>query len=72
MKTILLSISIMLLTSCCGVQPKQTDQLPQIQFEQITTIEYDDCEYLYCRSKLGDIVIEHKGNCKNPIHISKQ
>lgn len=31
------------------------------------TVEYDGCEYIYLR-RYGSVCLEHKGNCKNPIH----
>ena len=37
-------------------------------FKEYTVITIDGCEYFTYKDHFGDLMIEHKGNCKNPIH----
>lgn len=61
---------ILLMCSCSGnMSGKNTDQIP-LGNRTIQTIEFEGCEYIYLR-RYGSVAIEHKGNCKNPIHSAK-
>jgi len=37
-------------------------------FKEYTIITIEGCEYFIYKDHFGDLMIEHKGNCKNPIH----
>ena len=37
-------------------------------FKEYAIITIEGCEYFAYKNHFGDLVIEHKGNCKNPIH----
>jgi hypothetical protein len=79
MKYLLLSIILLAMFACNPdgtVGPRYTDADSVIvklktnysSFKEYTIITVEGCEYFAYKDHFGDLMIEHKGNCKNPIH----
>lgn len=67
-RTIVVAALMVLMVSAIGCGDDgfwmRMDSKPTLNYEIIII---DDCEYIKTYVYLGD-VLEHKGNCKNPIH----
>ena len=79
MKYLILSIILLAMIACnpdgtIGTQYNSADSImvklkPNYSnFKEYTVITIDGCEYIAYKNDPGNLFIEHKGNCKNPIH----